>query len=734
MTLTVSATDVAPDTLSYAFDWDNDGSFDDVNQPPTVSHIWDNQGDYDVGIRVTDKDGGRTLTTTAVSAFNEPPIAVALGPDGARFEGSAVYFSGQDSTDPGNLDVLSFNWNFGDGNSAQGVDVTHSYADNRVYSATLTVTDDSGAASSDSVAVTILNANPVADAGGDREVDEGVSLNFVGSATDPGTADTHTFDWDFSYDGVTFNPEAPGPSVSQTFPDGPATVQVALRVRDDDYQNPPVGGNQIGESIDTLQLTVKNVPPGNVKANGPYTGVEGRPVPMAAATATDVSSDTLTYEWDVNGDGTYDLNGQAVTYTWFTARSYSVTLRVRDDDGGSATDTTNVMITNGPPFADAGGPYTGSEGSPIVLDSSGTTDPSTPPDVLTYRWNFGDGSPGVITTSVTVRHTYADEGVYTATLDVDDGRGGTDTDIASVTVNNQPPAILSANATPNLAPEGSTVNFDAAATDPGVTDVLTYEWDFADGTPLGNGTPVTHLYSDDNLYVVALTVRDGDGGLVTTTIPVTITNVAPTAAFTTTAAPFREGIPIRFDSSSSSDPAGPSDPLTYAWDFGDGSAITSTTRVTITHVYPDNGVYTATLRVNDDDGGVGTARRALTIQNRPPVANAGGPYSTTIGITVTLTGSATDVPSDTLTYGWDLDDNGTYETPGRVTTVVFTATGSYTVTVRVTDDDGGVGTDSAIIQVNSVLPLAWPIIPYYLIRAMRAKWRKKKRRDKNKQK
>jgi PKD repeat protein len=538
VTLEVEASDVGSDTLSYAFDWGNDGNFEVVNPPDPMSHTWPNQGKYPVGIRVDDGDGGQVFTSATVSVYNLPPVALA-GSEGVRFEGSPVTFDGSGSRDPGVYDPLSYEWDFGDGSPVvSATTVAHVYADNAVYSATLTVTDDSGASGSDAVAVNILNANPIAGAGDDREADEGERVSFTGTASDPGAGDELSYAWDFDYDGEHFDEEAVGASVERTYPDGPANYVVALRVRDDDYPYPTEGSGEIGEAIDTLRVRVNNVRP-TADAGGPYAGHKGQLITLSGS-AGDVPADVpaLTYQWDLNNDGNYDLTGQSVITAWNTAGVYTVTLRVTDDDGGSGFDTARVTIGNRPPIVDAGGPYPGREGRSVTLDQGVATDP-------------------------------------------------------------------------------------------------------------------------DNDY-----------------------------------------------------------PLTYTWDL-DHDSIFETPGQVVTHTWPDDGVYTVTLRVDDGWGGVATDVATVTVENVAPTAEAGGPYTTSGGMSVTLVGTGTDVLSDTLTYAWNLDDDDTFETPGRVVTYTWMTTGTYTVTLQVDDGDGGVDTDTTTVVVESLAPIAWLGIPYFLVRSKR---------------
>ncbi len=77
--------------------------------------------------------------------------------------------------------------------------------------------------------------------------------------------------------------------------------------------------------------------------------------------------------------------------------------------------------------------------------------------------------------------------------------------------------------------------------------------------------------------------------------------------------------------------------------------------------------------------------------NAPPTVNAGGPYSVNEGSSVTLSATGSDPNGDTLTYAWDLDNDGTFETSGQSAT--FDASqldgpSSYTVKVQATDPAG----------------------------------------------
>jgi hypothetical protein len=154
--------------------------------------------------------------------------------------------------------------------------------------------------------------------------------------------------------------------------------------------------------------------------------------------------------------------------------------------------------------------------------------------------------------------------------------------------------------------------------------------------------------------------------------------------------------------------------------------------------YNDTGLFIARFRVTDNDGA--TAQDVLrvqvsssTTQNQPPAAEAGGPYEGVSGTQVTLTGTGSDIDGRVVSYEWDFEGDGTidhFSPASGTTTKVYQSSGTFNAVLYVTDDDGAVATDSAVVtisranapptvQVGSPSPNA-AIKGYYVVRGTSA--------------
>jgi PKD repeat protein len=183
--------------------------------------------------------------------------------------------------------------------------------------------------------------------------------------------------------------------------------------------------------------------------------------------------------------------------------------------------------------------------------------------------------------------------------------------------NQAPTARITASPTSGEAP--LSVSFNASgSTDPDGS-IVSYSWNFGEGTS-GTGVTRGHTYNNSGNYTVSLTVTDDDGATdsASTVIQVTtppIPNQAPTASFTATPSSGNAPLSVSFNASASSDPDGTI--VSYSWNFGDGA---TTTGVSRSHTYDSAGNYTATLTVTDDDGATDSSSRLIQV-TEPPASN-----------------------------------------------------------------------------------------------------------------
>lgn len=247
--------------------------------------------------------------------------------------------------------------------------------------------------------------------------------------------------------------------------------------------------------------------------------------------------------------------------------------------------------------------------------------------------------------------------------------------------------------------EGQTVTFNGSGSaDTGQNaGIVTYAWDFNnDGVwDSVSGSPtVQRTYEDNTTAVIRLRVTDRSGFTAEATAALTVTNAAPAVDVGADRTGL-EGGSFNFEAVIR-DPG--QDTHTVLWDFRDGKTGQGPA---VSHVFTDDGVFWVKATVTDDDGGVGRDSARVTIANVAPAVEAGGPYTGTTGSAVQFHGSASDPgKNDVLTYEWDLDGDGIFETRGVTgPTFVYNAFGRFRASFRVSDNDGGVSLDTASVTI-----------------------------------
>lgn len=139
------------DPLTYSWDFGDGGT----GSGATPTHTYTVGGNYTVTLTVNDGRGGSdsNTTTATITEVNDPPVADA-GPDQAAYLNEAVSFDGSGSSDPDGT-IVSYSWDFGDGDIGTGETTGHTYTAIGIYTTTLTVTDNEGVTGQDQATVTV---------------------------------------------------------------------------------------------------------------------------------------------------------------------------------------------------------------------------------------------------------------------------------------------------------------------------------------------------------------------------------------------------------------------------------------------------------------------------------------------------------------------------------------------------------------------------------------------------
>ncbi|NNE34211.1 MAG: PKD domain-containing protein, partial [Rhodothermales bacterium] len=424
---------------------------------------------------------------------NRPPVASFTATPASSSDPFQMSFDGSASADVDGT-VRNYLWNFGDGSTASGPSVSHTYSTAGNYTASLSVTDDDGAVGAATALLNItepappenvapsasFTAAPAADGNGLK-----IDLN-ASSSSDP-DGSISSYSWTFG-DGTSGN----GRTVSHTYASG-GTYNVRLTVRDNESAT---GTSSASITVTDPAEPVNQQPVASFTA-APTGAAEGMEYEFDASNSVDTDGTIGSYSWTF-GDG-QTATGATVKHTFASAGSYTVRLTVIDNQSatGTASATINVTAPETPSNRLPSASFSASQvsgGDPYTVRFDGS--PSFDPDgtIASYSWDFGDESGA---SGVSASHTYSGAGSYTVTLTVTDNNGGTATSTATIELTApDPPAneapLASFTAAPGTA--ALEISFDASASRDTDGSIASYRWNFGDGTT-GSGQKPSHVYS-----------------------------------------------------------------------------------------------------------------------------------------------------------------------------------------------------------------------------------------------
>ncbi|MEN7550598.1 PKD domain-containing protein [Rapidithrix thailandica] len=468
----------------------------------------------------------------------------------------------------------------------------------------------------------------------------------------------------------------------------------------------------LGETVEALYssgsytVTLKAIYPGGVeKTASQQVTVAEKPLiqeiiaqpesgcaPLSVKFDADIVADAniIDYTWDFGDKAS--AKEPSPTHEYTAEGTYTVTLRIVDENRCITQQTTEVTVGKelAISFVTEGATFACVPPLSVKFTAEGTETGKS----YTYRWNFGDGSPELLTQDAETTHEYTQNGIFSVTLTVLDPELGCE---ATYSVENQvaiQPLVADFEVT-NIS-NGCTpteVTFENTSTLINDTQIVT--WNYGDGeSETGPATELrnpSHVYTSSGVYSVTLTIDDPVNGC---TDEVTRTDIVeilegPVAAFTADNTGACAG-PINVNFTNQSTNA-----VEWYWDFGNGQTFDGQNPGSITF---NEGSYTVTLIVVGANGCADTLQQTNFITVKEPVADftafdVGGCAP---DFFLNLVDSSSS-PVGIASYDWKVINSRTgvevATSTAKDPTLQVSDTGTYHVELTITTPDGCTSTE-----------------------------------------
>ena len=535
--------------------------------------------------------------------------------------------------------TLSYLWNFGNGNPPSTLpNPTTVYATPGTYPVQLTVQSSLGC--NGTITKNIVVAGKTTDFIAPASICLGQSVTFQNNSS---PAPTSSF-WNFG-DGTTTSQVNP----TKTYLAGGVFLVTLI--------------NDYGNCVDSItkSVSVTTQPPVNFSANDSTSCKAPFTVQFSGPSAS-------TWLWDFGDGGT--STSQSPTHIYNSLGTFSVTLTITLPGGCSNTITKYQYIKISPATVRISNVPTGGC-IPFTFQPIATI--QSVDSVVSYSWNLG--GPGGLYTSQSPIHTYTAVGNYNIQLAITTQNGCIETvNVPNGVLTGTPPSV-NFSFTPNNTCASTPIQFtDLSTTSPGAT--VKWLWDFGDSLISTVQNP-SHTYVDTGFLNVKLVVSN-NGCKDSLSLPIQVK--PPVAKFGYKITDCNNKRFITFlDSSLTNAIYGP---ITYQWDFGDGSPTSGLQAPT--HTYASLGTYNVTLSVTNGPCSYQITKPVILINESAAFTASKNPVCKGEAFTLSATGSN---PTNIKDYTWVI---GPYIIPDTVRSIDFTLVnyGSYDVKLIIEDING----------------------------------------------
>ncbi|GAB4406588.1 MAG: hypothetical protein OHK0039_08350 [Bacteroidia bacterium] len=608
---------------------------------PFPSHTYGGNGAYDVQLTVTDAFGCRdSLLRPQYVSLADPVAAIGVGNTGVC-TGAILAFFDQSMADTA---IVSWAWDFGDGQGAALAHPNHSYAAPGTYTVSLTIADARGCTATASTSVQVF-APPVAGiALSDSSGCAPLAVQLTDAST-PGSAAITSWLWSTGT-GTTSSL----PVFSHLYPT-PGTYTLRLIVSD-------VNGcrDTAGRSLVVLAPPQAAFLPGTSPAcTGEALAFQQLSTGLAPLT---------TWLWSF-GDGTVS-NLQQPVHSYAASGSYDVGLVVYDVNGCTDSVLMPAAVRVTAPLAQfAVNNSPGCPGTTVSFADLSTGDTT----LAAWTWYFGEGSTSSLPQPV---HTYHQPGFYTVSLRVEDVLGCRDSvAIPQVVEIYTPPVAAMQAPAAGCAP----LVFQAQDASSGPAPLVQWAW-YLDGQLNAGGAQADFLLGDARSYSLDLLVTDSRGCRDTIRRTITV-HPLPVVDFAASDTVGCSPQVLLFTDRSSSG-------VQWHWTFGDGG--TSTVQNPV-YTYAQDGLYDVQLVVTDANGCRDSLLRPQYIDLGRPEGDFTVSYVPDCPPVLATFVAAGSSPYGIASYLWDFGD-GSQRVEGMSVQHTYTDTGRYAVTLIIRDSLG----------------------------------------------